>query len=994
MSTTHRPATPAVVSVVREALERLVFRSRPSQRHACSMGPEPEAGVDSGIVLVGRDAERLALDRLCESLGGDARAVVLAGPAGIGKSAIWQYGVSQLRSLARVLRCQPTEIGHRLSYLALTDLLESVMDHVDALDSPLQTSLRDALRLEAGAGSAEPFAVEVAVTEVFRRLLDRPLVLAIDDAHWLDAGSARVLGFAVRRLSEAPIGILATQRGPGMPEFVRAALSSDRVEVSAVEPLDLDEVDRLIQHHLGVALRRATVAAVYQTSGGNPLYALELARAALRPQARQALVTGRDLPPSQRDLIGHRVTAVGNGAMQALLVVASAAEPTLELITRVLGPSGAAGLQPAIDARLVEQTRGRLRFTHPLLAAAVYEAADPARRRRIQLILARLAADPEEKGRLLADAVQLPDADAAQTVEEAARAAASRGLPASAGLLAERAAELTPSSASEEWARRLLAAADYYWAAGDDHGCLAHLQTLDAALPPGPGHAAVVRRLARRTALTESFAAARSQLRDGIAEADDDAVVQATLHRDLAVAYLRDGDVQASAQLVVEAVSLARRVGDSDLIEDTETVELLRTVIADPGGDALTLTDRLISLSRHDSGDHWLPSGSRLVLIGAMLKWIDRFDEAREVLTRAWRTRWDRQEDGLLLAPLLQLTELECWAGRYDEADRLGSIAETTERRNPGGSALKPIRPYLAAIVAARRGDLETATALATEALALATSTADRRSQLRTTALLGYITLTSDRHSEAVKHLARVEDMQARLGYAHPGIVRSTADLIEALTAVGEIGRATSRLDEFTRRATLARSAWGSATALRCRGLLLLARDDKQGAVDALTHAVTRSRSQPDPMETVRSCLALGQALRHDRRRVRARPLLQEAIDLSAAIGAVGWHTKAVAELARCGKTSASPTGVHAGRTVAGQVLTPMQTTIAELVASGKGNRQIAAQLYISQKTVEAHLSAIYRQLGLRNRTELATYVHDRTLEGRESPDARSPGVN
>ena len=208
--------------------------------------------------------------------------------------------------------------------------------------------------------------------------------------------------------------------------------------------------DRLIQHHLGVALRRATVAAVYEASGGNPLYALELARAALRPQAKRTMLTGTDLPSSQRDLIGHRITAVGNGAMQALLVVASAAEPTFELINAVLGPSGAAGLQPAIDASLVEQTRGRLRFTHPLLAAAVYEAADPSRRRRIQLILARLAADPEEKGRLLADAVQLPDAEAAQTIEEAARAAAARGAPASAALLAERAAELTPPTCFRE----------------------------------------------------------------------------------------------------------------------------------------------------------------------------------------------------------------------------------------------------------------------------------------------------------------------------------------------------------------------------------------------------------------------------------------------------------------------------------------------------------------------------------------------------------------
>ena len=140
-----------------------------------------------------------------------------------------------------------------------------------------------------------------------------------------------------------------------------------------------------------------------------------------------------------------------------------------------------------------------------------------------------------------------------------------------------------------------------------------------------------------RAALTGSFAAARPLLRDGIAEADDDATVQAALHRDLAFAYLRNGDVQPSAQLAVEAVSLARRAGDSDLVEDTETVELLRTVIGDPGRDALTLTDRLISLSRNESSDHWLPSGSRLVLIGAMLKWIDRFDEARDVLTRAWR---------------------------------------------------------------------------------------------------------------------------------------------------------------------------------------------------------------------------------------------------------------------------------------------------------------------------------------------------------------------
>jgi predicted ATPase len=236
-----------------------VFRSHLSRRHACAVGTNPDSGVDSGIVLIGRDAERLALDCLRMSRTDNARAVVLAGPAGIGKSAIWQYGVSQLRSLARVLRCQATEIGHRVSYLALTDLLENVKDNVDARDSTLPTFLHNALRLEGGAGRAEPFAVEVAVTELFRRLLDRPLVLAIDDAHWLDAASARVLAVVIRQLSEAPIAILTTQRGPGMPEFVRTALTSDRVDVLAVGPLDLDEIDRLVQHHFGVALRRATL---------------------------------------------------------------------------------------------------------------------------------------------------------------------------------------------------------------------------------------------------------------------------------------------------------------------------------------------------------------------------------------------------------------------------------------------------------------------------------------------------------------------------------------------------------------------------------------------------------------------------------------------------------------------------------------------------------------------------------------------------------------
>lgn len=297
-------------------------------------------------------------------------------------------------------------------------------------------------------------------------------------------------------------------------------------------------------------------------------------------------------------------------------------------------------------------------------------------------------------------------------------------------------------------------------------------------------------------------------------------------------------------------------------------------------------------------------------------------------------------------------------------ARELAELGHDTQQRLQRDS-LGPMWMYPAALAAARSGRHAAAEQLARDSLAVAERTREGRHRMRALAVLGFVALSDGDAATAVGYLDRVDKLQQDLGYAHPAVIRSAADHVEALIIAGDLTRAEKRLAAFHHQVTRTHSAWGQLTELRCRGLLQAATGRADSASDALRAATASCASVPDPLEQGRTLLALGELLRRTGHRTDARAALSHAHEVLRSTGAEAWAAKAAAELdrARSRGRSAAPG------------LTPMEQRISQLIADGKPNKEIAATVYLSPKTVEAHLSSIYRKLCLRSRTELTARV-------------------
>jgi hypothetical protein len=409
-------------------------------------------------VIVGRDPE-------LETLGAflrretDAVLALVEGEAGIGKTAVWSAALDALRADgATVLVARPTAAETASSYAALDDLVRPVMGLLPRVPEIPQRALSAALMLEPAAGPLEPRGVGAGLVALLAELA--PAVVAIDDFQWLDAATAAVLAFAIRRLPER-IRVLATVRTGDADERV-AALVRQLPEGSALElalgPLDGAALREIVEHRVGAVLSPPAVARLEEASRGNALTAIELARA----ERGSGPADATDV----RRLLAGRLAALSEPGRDVLRAAAALAVPTDELIARAVDDASH-GLEEALVAEVLERDGGRLRFAHPLLAAAVQERTPAPAWRALHRRLAGIVTDVEQQARHLAEAADAPDAATAAALEAAAERAAERGAPAVAAELAERAGQLTPTDDGEARQRRLLAAADRYVVIGN-----------------------------------------------------------------------------------------------------------------------------------------------------------------------------------------------------------------------------------------------------------------------------------------------------------------------------------------------------------------------------------------------------------------------------------------------------------------------------------------------------------------------------------------------
>jgi DNA-binding CsgD family transcriptional regulator len=906
--------------------------------------------------IVGRDEELRSLSAFLDRTAEAPGALVLEGEAGIGKSTLWLAAVDAARERGlRVLSSRPAETEQGLAHAGLGDLFEDVLEVVaPALSAPRRRALEVALLVEEAAGpSVDPHTLGVAIRNAVEVLAAKgPVVLAVDDVQWLDRSSASALAFAVRRLGSEPVLLLLARRlGEGAETSeLDHAIDAERVERLHVGPLSLGAIQRLIQARLGRTFGRSVLLQVYETSGGNPFFALELARALERlPRPPPA---GEPLPvPEELDaLLRRRLADLPRRTVEVLRLAGALARPALTLVEAAAGSDLARALRPAIDAGLVRLDGDRLRFSHPLFPLAVASQLTPDERRDLHRRLAGVVDDVEQQARHLALAGEGPDTKVAAALEAAAEAAAARGGWAAAAELLEAAAVRTPRG-TPEGSRRRLRASGLWEEVGDDARALRLVEPLTAELRPGPERARALIQL--------------SQLREDLAEGvklGEEALLQPGLGDPLS-AEIHDKQALNRALLLqlvaarshaAAAVEHAERTDDPALLAQALAVQLdLEHVAGNP------LSDRLVRRSlalEHEAGERpyfnsptWL-AAIRLFRAG-------RLDEGRRLYEEYRRRAQDYGLDLFDAQAAFQLVRLECQAGRLDEADRLLSEYSGFFREESVG---RQLGLRAAGVVAAYAGRLEEARALFAEGAERAAREHLEGLRMKNLTELAFVDLSlGDARAALDRLLPLVEQLEER-GYRHPTAVPVLPHAIESAIAVGELETAGALIGRLERQARTLAEPWPLAVAARSRGLLAAAAGDFDASFEAFACALAEHARIQVPFERARTLLALGAAQRRARHRAEARASLQQAIGIFEEVATPAWAEKARAELGRIG-----------GRRRA-EGLTPAERRVAELVAEGRTNREVADALFLSERTVASHLSHVYAKLGVRSRTELA----------------------
>ena len=928
----------------------------------------PDRGPAVAPVPVGRQSELAAIEAFLAGPDSGLRGLLLTGPAGIGKTTLWKAALHRASERGfRVLAARPTEIETQLSFSALVDLFGGLADELlPELPEPQRAALDVALLRASATVAPSPLGISVGVLGLIRAAAARgPVLVAVDDAPWLDAASARALEFAVRRLDDAPVRLLVAQRTTGhharLPELV-AALPAERRELLEVAALGVHETGHLIQQALGLTLRRPALVRIHELSGGNAFYALEVACAIQRRSAADPDEV--PIPDSLEDLIRDRIDSMPESGTDIALHAAALSSPTREVLVAALGAERAAGgLEHAVAARVLDTDEGAVRFSHPLIAATIYRRASPVARRAVHRTLADVVREPEERARHVALASSEPSAEVAGTLEAAAGAARARGAPAAAASLAEAAIRLTPPHDVAGRRRRTMAAADHHRAAGDVPRAVATLESL-AASTPEVDRAPILVQLGEVLMHTSDRVAAGLAFQQASALVGGDLELRARLEWGLAgVAWLTWTDWRAGERHMSAALEAADALGDPVLLLQvighvaTWDFALGRGLRRDVVERAAALDGFRDQVPVIEHPDHQM--APILADLGEMETARRRLDQ---LLTDARR----RGEWYSLPWVHLRIAWVELKAGNWGTAER--HIEECRASAMQSGQDPALVYVGMAEVeLLARRGQVERCRALADHYLQVSVDTGvpHGRRWLRTS--LGLLELSLGDSAAAHASLQPAMDLDFP-GQEEPAVLRPTVPLaVEALVGLGRLGEADRLLESYEGRARQLDRTVSIADALHCRALLLAARLDLETAVTAAEEAVQRFNSLALTFETARALLVLGEIRRRARQKGAARQAVTRALRTFERLGAERWAERARAELTR---TDA--------RRTPGAELTETEQRVAELVAAGRTNREIAGALFMSVHTVEAHLTRIYRTLGVRSRTELARRAVDR----------------
>ena len=902
--------------------------------------------------LSGRDRELATLDSFLGAAAQGGATLLLAGEPGVGKTALLR-AAAEMASAAgvRVIRSAGVEYETDVSFAGLHQIVDPLADELRHLPRSSRVALEVALGIGSGP-APDRLAVFNASLALFRQASSTsPLLIVIDDLHWLDRASGAVVGFVGRRLQGSRIGLLGAVRPDIGTFFERAGLSE-------FEVAPLSEVDSMaLLAHQFTHLPTRVLRLVADEAQGNPLALLEFAASA--GGARGSVDWTGGLPANSsrevRSLYRTRIEQLPEATRRLLLVAVLDGSEDLGVLAAASGAGGVDELAPAERDHLivVDDPAGKLRFRHPMIRSVVVELSTLDERRSAHRRLAELFADePERRGHHLAESALEPNEEIAAAVDDGARRTLQRGDVVGAVSRLLRAAELSPTPAERS---RRLADAAYIGAiaAGE----------LDSS-------SALLRDAQRR-----------------------DPTLGETLHAAVATAYLllnSDGNTDTAHRLLTVAIEAALAEPDQDfdgIAEGLYTlvlvchyaardelwgsfhdalarlppaaaseVRLLAETFADPvaaAGWALDELDRGIA-QLGNTDDFAL-----IIRLSLAAFYTDRLNGCREALLRVVR---DGREGGAVGAAMMALSMVaydDLAAGRWDDA--LALAAESAVLCDARGYRLYgwSVR-YATAFIAGDRGDRATCRMICEGMVQWAAPRNVGRLQEFAHHALGQAALAAGDFEECYTHVTTISP---------PGVLRShnpqamwtALALVDAAVHTGRVAEARAHVDAMRQSGLRKLSPRFALVTAAARATV--APDDE--ASDRFDEALGLPGVEQWPFELARVQLAYGERLRRLRQTRAARIQLAAALEGFERLSADAWSQRAATELAATGATRR--------RSIDGSALTltPQEREIAQLAATGMTNRDIATQLYVSPRTVSAHLYRIFPKLGITSRAAL-----------------------
>jgi DNA-binding CsgD family transcriptional regulator len=900
-------------------------------------------------MLVGRREELARIDRLLdEAAAARGGALAIRGEPGIGKTALLEYARERTRA-ATVVATTGVESELELPFAGLADVLRPLLSHLDEVPESQQELVRGALAL----GPRRPvdrFALGAASLALLAAGAGEEMLLVlVDDAHWLDAASRDALMFAARRLDDDPVALIFAARdgeqvpfeAAGIEELVLAGLENAAAAALLEDAVDADTVERLIE-----------------LTRGNPLALLELPATLSDAQlcGRAPLEAPLRVGAGIQRAFARRALVLGEGTRRALLVAAADDSGTVAFVEAACRSLGAdtADLVRAEEADLIRMDGSEITFHHPLVRAALYHGAAPSERRDAHRSLAEVleGRDDFRHAWHSAAAVTGPDHRAASAL--AAVAAESRGRGAYAAALAafERAARLTPDA--HERQVLLAHAADAAWLSGRTAEAAA---LVSEGLSEGRAGQARAELLAQRGQI-ELYADDQEAAFDTLLEAarlfqdEDPARAAELLAHAVGAGFQVDGALAARAAALLDSLP-----SSDDPIRELLVARALlaaTSVAADVGG-----RDRLErALAAAEAAGAVEQSALHVFWVGLGQFMLGKNDEAARLARRA--VEGARRESALALLPqalrLFASADFDRgrWRTAYAAAGEAVELGRELEQHSTVAACLG-----LLADVDAAAGNVESCHAHAKEAIEIAIEKGLGFYRERAERALGRLELAAGRTAQAIGQLENVYARLARAGNWEAN-VSPAWDLVEAYARVGRV--ATAR-EIFAGAAEAMPPAFAGEQAVieRCAGIVA----DESSFAAAFERALELHASEPFPFERARTEQAYGERLRRAGQRKRARESLHAALIGFEDLGAAAWSSRVRSELAASGERLRSGAASR-------ESLTPREMQVALAVAEGDSNKEVAAALYLTPKTVEYHLTRVYRKLGLRSRADLA----------------------